>query len=110
MTVRLVAALRKVQLPARGLWLDLYPILQAGEPYGTMELSCEELAGEINVSVARVRQAMWELFEAGLLSRQKDGMVRCALMIDERRNIALREEMKAAFAQWNRSDNRKAVR
>jgi hypothetical protein len=95
-------ALRHVQLPARGLWWDLYPIMQRGEPYGTLEMSMVDLASAVNVSVPRVRQAMSELIECRIIRRIDDEIYSCPMMRDERRNTELRNEIRTVFARWQR--------
>lgn len=88
----------RVQLPARGLFMSLEPQLVESESYGRLNLGSEDIADRINASVQKVRQAMRELINARILIEDAEGY-RCPYLEDERKNFALREEIKAVFAR-----------
>lgn len=98
MNRRLEDALNHVQLPARGLFASIRPYLMEGEPFGTIQMDCDEIAECIQTTGHAVRQAMSELLKVRILIRV-DGGFRCQFIEDERRNAEKRREIQIFFAR-----------
>ena len=99
MNRRLHEALIHVQLAARGLFYSIEPYLQSGDPYGTIEMDSEEIAQAVHATTRCVQQALYQLRKHKILVLESSGY-RCSLMQDERRNLALREEIRTIFARF----------
>lgn len=105
MNHRLEAALRRVGLPGRGLLWAIEAMLQRSDQYGTIYMDAAEIAVEIGAKERAVRQALWDLRKHNVIVTVPGGGYRCQYMIDERKNMALRDEIKIAFAKWRRNKN-----
>lgn len=104
MNERLKSALLTVRFPARGLFWSLHEHLKDGEPYGTLEMDSEDMAVLVQAKERAVRQALCELEDKKILVQIEPGYYGCPLMKNERKNEALREEIRALVGQW-RSKN-----
>lgn len=80
--------------------MSLEPQLVESESYGRLNLGSEDIADRINASVQKVRQAMRELIKARILIEDAEGY-RCPYIEDDRKNVALREEIKTVFARFS---------
>ena len=79
-------ALRMVSLEARGLWMECLCIMHEAEPYGHLmvrgtPLETPALAAIASAPEQSIRSCLHELEEAGVLSRNKDGVVICRRMV-----------------------------
>jgi hypothetical protein len=79
-------ALRMVSLEARGLWIECLCIMHEAEPYGHLmvrgaPLEVPSLAAIAGAPEQVVRSCLHELEEAGVSSRNKDGVMVCRRMV-----------------------------
>lgn len=100
MNPRLQEALSRTYFSGLGLWWHLYPLLQRGTPYGYTDLTVEEMAGLFKKRVQLIRQGIGELKQTGVLIKNMDGTYTCPLMQDQRRNLIIRDEVRAVFARY----------
>lgn len=73
-------SLRMVSLEARGLWIECLCLMHEAEPYGHLmvrgvPLEVGPLAAIVGVPEQVVRACLHELEEAGVLSRNKEGVI-----------------------------------
>lgn len=87
-------AVRSVSLAARGLWVDVMCLMHEGDPYGHLrtgkrDTTVEILARMVGSPVGTVRKLLAELEDAGVFSRNDDGVIFSRRMVrDERlRNV-----------------------
>lgn len=74
-------ALRGCQMSARGFFYELMPLLEAGKPYGHVELTTEELSERYGVSLHMIRRYLFELKSHNVLRQGKDGVFYCPVLI-----------------------------
>lgn len=97
--------LRRVQLPARGLFYSLLNFLRAGDPYGSLLMSYADMARVLSsrhkpISEAAVRQAMGELRAVGVIVKEAGDSFYCPFLIAERRRDALKSELRLLMGHY----------
>jgi hypothetical protein len=79
-------SLRMVSLEARGFWIECLCIMHEADPYGHLlvrgvPVETPQLAAIVGAPEQVVRSCLHELEEAGVLSRNRDGVVVCRRMV-----------------------------
>ena len=83
-------AVRSVSLAARGLWVDMMSLMHEGDPYGHLRTGKQEitprlLARMVGAPVGAVKKLLTELEDAGVFSRDDDGVIYSRRMVRDER-------------------------